>query len=64
MIIIRDLIKDLEELEKKGYKEVYVTLSDGYDSHDASVAFNEGVLTDGTKVADMDVFTMVGREKW
>jgi hypothetical protein len=64
MIYIKDLIKELEELKEKGYTELYVTVSDGFDSHDGEFALNEGVLTDGTKVVDLDVFATFGAERW
>lgn len=53
---VKDLIKQLEEMKSKGYKEFNITVSDGEDSWDAdNLYLNEGVLTDGTKVLDMDI---------
>ncbi len=58
MIGIQKIIDDLSRLKDKGYTNLNVTISDGYDSVDADgVYFNEGVLTDGTKVVDLDVTT-------
>ncbi len=46
----------LEEMQEKGYKEFFITISDGDDSWDADYLYlNEGVLTDGTEVLDMDI---------
>ena len=61
MVLIKDLIEELQELESKGHKELFVTLSDGFDSYDGTLAFNEGELTDGTKVVDLDVFKLEDR---
>jgi len=53
---IKELIKQLEEMQEKGYKEFFITISDGDDSWDADYLYlNEGVLTDGTEVLDMDI---------
>ena len=53
---IKELIKQLKEMKSKGYQELNITVSDGDDSWDADNPYlNEGVLTDGTKVLDMDI---------
>lgn len=53
---IKELIKQLEEMQEKGYKKFFITISDGDDSWDADYLYlNEGVLTDGTEVLDMDI---------
>jgi len=53
---INELIKQLEEMKSKGYKELNIIVSDGDDSWDAdNLYLNELVLTDGTKVLDMDI---------
>ena len=53
---IKELIKQFEEMQEKGYKKFFITISDGDDSWDADYLYlNEGVLTDGTEVLDMDI---------
>ncbi len=58
MINIQETIDTLSLLQDEGYTSLNVTISDGYDSVDADgVYFNKGILTDGTKVVDLDVMT-------
>ncbi len=58
MINIQETIDTLSLLKNKGYIDFNVTISDGWDSVDANnIYFNEGILTDGTKVVDLDVTT-------
>ncbi len=58
MINIQETIDTLSLLKNKGYIDFNVTISDGWDSVDANnIYFNQGILTDGTKVVDLDVTT-------
>jgi len=55
---IQTIIDSLTILQKEGYTELNITISDGYNSVDAEgIYFNEGTLTDGTKVVDLDITT-------
>ena len=64
MINIQETIDTLLLLQNKGYTSFNVTISDGYDSVDADgVYFNEGILTDGTEVVDLDVMTTLMTEE-
>jgi len=56
MMKIAPIIKNLQELERRGHTEIIIHISDGYDSVETEgLHFNEIVCEDGTKMADLEI---------
>ncbi len=54
-IDINTLIKQLETMRSAGFKDIEVSVTDGYYAYDGEINFYETEKSDGSLVLEMDV---------